>query len=170
MLLLLLCQLIPITVTITPLYLMLNRFGLLNTHVGLIAVFVATHSPFAIWIMKAQFDGISQSLDEAAMIDGASRLRILLFILLPVSLPGIGAAAALTFIGVWAEFLVPYVIAGAPETMMISAGIYSLFGMDTTMYFNRLFAATVVSTAPVVFVYLLAQEQFVAGLTGGTEK
>jgi ABC-type glycerol-3-phosphate transport system permease component len=167
---LLVCQLIPSGATIIPYYLMLNQLHLLNTHAGLIMVFTATHIPFAMWILKGQFDSVPVAFDEAAIIDGASRMRVLWTILLPVSLPGIGAAACLTFITVWAEFLVPMVLANAPETTVVSFGIYSLFGKDSTTFYNQLFAAAVLATAPVVIAYLVAQEQFIAGLSSGGEK
>jgi len=167
---LLVCQLIPHAVTIIPYYVMMNALDLLNTRTGLILIFSATHIPFAVWILKGHFDTIPQTLDEAAIIDGCSRLRILWTVTLPLSLPAIGAAACLTFITVWAEFLVPMVIANAPETTLVSVGLYNLFGRDTTTFYNQLFAAAVMATAPVVIVYLVAQEQFISGLTGGAEK
>jgi multiple sugar transport system permease protein len=163
-------QLIPSGVTIIPYYLMMNQLNLLNTHAGLILVFTATHVPFAMWIIKGQFDAIPVSLDEAAILDGASRLRILATVIMPVSLPGIGAAACLTFITVWAEFLIPMVLANSRETTLVSMGLYNLFGKEATTFFNQLFAAAVLATAPVVIAYLIAQEQFISGLTGGAEK
>ncbi len=167
---LLVCQLIPASVTIIPYYLMMNQLNLLNTHVGMIVIFTATSIPFALWILKGTFDAIPRSLDEAAIIDGASRLKVLWMVILPVSLPGLGAAACLTFITTWAEFLVPMVIANSPETTLVSVGIYNLFGRDSTTFYNQLFAAATLATTPVIIAYLLAQEQFISGLTGGAEK
>ena len=167
---LLVCQLIPSGVTIIPYYLMMNQLNLLNTHAGLILIFTATHVPFALWIIKGQFDAIPVSLDEAAVIDGASRWRVLFTVIMPVSLPGIGAAACLTFITVWAEFLIPMVLANSPETTLVSVGLYNLFGRDSTTFYNQLFAAAVLATTPVIIAYLVAQEQFISGLTGGAEK
>lgn len=167
---LLVLQLIPSGVTIIPYYLMLNQVNLLNTHAGLILVFTATHIPFAMWIIKGQFDSIPAALDEAAIIDGASRMRVLWTVIMPISLPGIGAAACLTFITVWAEFLIPMVLANSPETTLVSVGLYNLFGRDSTTFFNQLFAAAVLATMPVIIAYLFAQEQFISGLTGGSEK
>jgi ABC-type glycerol-3-phosphate transport system permease component len=167
---LLVFQLIPSGVTIIPYYLMMNQLNLLNTHAGLILVFTATHIPFAMWIIKGQFDSIPTALDEAAIIDGASRLRVLTTVVMPISLPGIGAAACLTFITVWAEFLVPMVLANSPETTLVSVGLYNLFGRDSTTFYNQLFAAAVLATTPVIIAYLVAQEQFISGLTGGAEK
>lgn len=167
---LLVCQLIPASVTIIPYYLMMNQLNLLNTHAGMIIIFTATSIPFALWILKGTFDAIPRSLDEAAIIDGASRLRVLWMVILPVSLPGLGAAACLTFITTWAEFLVPMVIANSPETTLVSVGIYNLFGRDATTFYNQLFAAATLATVPVIIAYLIAQEQFISGLTGGAEK
>lgn len=167
---LLVCQLIPTAATIVPYYLMMNGLGLLNSHAGLVIIFTATHAPFAIWILKSQFDSIPVALDEAAAIDGSSRLRTLVSIILPLSLPGLGAAGCLTFITVWAEFLIPLVIAGTQETTVASVGLFGLFGQDTTTYYNRLFAATSIVVVPVIILYVFAQEQFIAGLAGGSEK
>lgn len=167
---LLVFQLIPSGVTIIPYYLMMNQLHLLNTHAGLIMVFTATHIPFALWIIKGQFDSIPTALDEAAVIDGASRLRVLWTVIMPLSLPGIGAAACLTFITVWAEFLIPMVLANSPETTLVSVGLYNLFGRDSTTFYNQLFAAAVLATTPVIIAYLVAQEQFISGLASGAEK
>lgn len=167
---LLVCQLIPSGVTIIPYYVMMNQLHLLNTLSGLVLVFTATHIPFALWILKGHFDTVPTTLDEAAIIDGASRFRILWTVIIPVSVPGIGAAACLTFITVWAEFLVPMVLANAPETTLVSVGLYNLFGRDSTTFYNQLFAAAALATAPVIIAYLIAQEQFISGLTGGAEK
>lgn len=167
---LLVCQLIPSGVTIIPYYVMMSELNLINTHAGLILIFTATHIPFALWIIKGQFDAIPVTLDEAAIIDGASRIRVLWMVIVPVSVPGIGAAACLTFITVWAEFLVPMVLANSPETTLVSVGLYNLFGRDSTTFYNQLFAAATLATAPVIVAYLIAQEQFISGLTGGAEK
>lgn len=167
---LLVCQLIPTSVTIVPYYLMMNYLHLLNSHAGLVIIFTATHAPFAIWIIKSQFDTVPAVLDEAAAIDGSSRLRTLVSIILPVSLPGLGAAGCLTFITVWAEFLIPLVVAGTQETTVASVGLFGLFGQDSTTFYNRLFAATTIVIVPVVVLFVIAQEQFIAGLTGSAEK
>lgn len=167
---LLVCQLIPAGVTIIPYYLMMNQLGLLNTHAGLVLVFTATHVPFAMWIMKGHFDSLPMALDEAAIIDGASRFQILWTIILPISLPGLGAAGCLTFITVWAEFLVPLVLASSPESTLISVGLFNMFGRDSSTFYNQLFAAATLATAPVLIAYLVAQEQFIAGLSQGAEK
>lgn len=166
---LLILQLIPSTVNIVPYYLMMTWLDLLNTHTGLIILYTAGNVPFAIWIMKGYFDTLPRSLDEAAVIDGCSMFRVFWSIILPLSLPGLSAAGFLVFIGAWSEFLVPLVIANSRDVAVMSVGLYSFFGMDATAY-HYAFAASVMSTAPVVIAYLFAQRYLISGLASGTDK
>lgn len=166
---LLVLQLIPSTVNIVPYYMMMNWLDLLNTHTGLIIIYTASNIPFAIWIMKGYFDTLPRSLDEAAVIDGCSMFRVFWSIILPLSLPGLSAAGFLVFLSAWSEFLIPLVIANSREVAVMSVGLYSFFGTDTTQY-HYAFAASVMSTAPVVLAYLFAQEYLVSGLASGAEK
>lgn len=166
---LLILQLIPSTVNIIPYYLMMNWLGLLNTRTALVMIYTATHIPFTIWIMKGYFDTLPRSLDEAAVIDGCSMFRVFWSIMLPLSLPGLSAAGFLVFLGSWSEFLVPLVIANSRDVAVMSVGLYSFFGMDTTAY-HYAFAASVMSTAPVVIAYLFAQRYLISGLASGAEK
>ncbi|MCC0024412.1 MAG: carbohydrate ABC transporter permease [Hyphomicrobiaceae bacterium] len=167
---LLVLQLIPSAVNIVPYYVMMSWLGLLNTHVGLILIYTATHIPFTIWIMKGFFDTLPESLDEAAIIDGCSRFRVFWNIILPLSLPGLSAAGFLTFLAAWSEFLVPLVIANSREVAVMSVGLYNFFGIDSNTAYHYAFAASVMSTAPIVIAYLFAQEYLVSGLTSGSEK
>jgi ABC-type glycerol-3-phosphate transport system permease component len=166
---LLILQLIPSTVNIIPYYLMMNWFGLLNTRTALVLIYTATHIPFTIWIMKGYFDTLPRSLDEAAVIDGCSMFRAFISIILPLSLPGLSAAGFLVFIGSWSEFLVPLVIANSREVAVMSVGLYSFFGMDSTAY-HYAFAASIMSTLPVIIAYLFAQRYLISGLASGAEK
>jgi ABC-type glycerol-3-phosphate transport system permease component len=166
---LLILQLIPSTVNIIPYYLMMNWFGLLNTRTALVLIYTATHVPFTIWIMKGHFDTLPRSLDEAAVIDGCSMFRVFWSIILPLSVPGLSAAGFLVFIGSWSEFLVPLVIANSKDVAVMSVGLYSFFGSETTAY-HYAFAASVMSTAPVILAYLFAQRYLISGLASGAEK
>lgn len=166
---LLILQLIPSTVNIVPYYMMLNSLDLLNTHAGLIIIYTAGNVPFVIWIMKGYFDTLPRSLDEAAVIDGCSMFRVFWSIILPLSLPGLSAAGFLTFLSAWSEFLLPLVLANSREVAVMSVGLFSFFGTDNTAY-HYAFAASVMSTAPVIIAYLFAQEYLVSGLASGAEK
>jgi ABC-type glycerol-3-phosphate transport system permease component len=119
--------------------------------------------------MKGFFDTLPRSLDEAAVMDGCSTFRVFWNIILPLSLPGLSAAGFLIFIGAWSEFLIPLVIANSRDVAVMSVGLFSFFGYDTTQYLYA-FAASIISTAPVILAYLFAQEYLVSGLANGAEK
>jgi len=167
---LLVLQLIPSTVNIVPYYMMMNSLHLLNTHAALIIIYTAGNIPFVIWIMKGYFDSLPRSLDEAAVIDGSSMFRVFWSIILPLSLPGLSAAGFLTFLSAWSEFLLPLVLANSREVAVMSVGLFSFFGMDGNTAYHYAFAASVMSTAPVIIAYLFAQEYLVSGLASGAEK
>lgn len=166
---LLILQLMPSTVNIIPYYLTMDALGLLNTRVALIIIYTATNIPFTIWIMKGFFDTLPRSLDEAAVIDGASSLRVFRSVIAPLSLPGLSAAGFLVFLSSWSEFLVPLVIARSRDVAVMSVGLFSFFGSDTSAY-HYAFSASIMSTAPLLIAYLFAQEYLVSGLASGAEK
>jgi ABC-type glycerol-3-phosphate transport system permease component len=163
-------QLIPGTVNIIPYYIMMSKIGLLNTLSGLILVFAAGGIPFAVWILKSFFDSLPDSLIEAARVDGASSFRAFWNIMLPLSLPGLGAAGFLRFFADWSAFILPMVIAGAKKTMVASVGLYNYFGVDAVFELNKVFAASIVAFFPIVVIYFFTQETFVAGLVKGSGK
>jgi ABC-type glycerol-3-phosphate transport system permease component len=166
---LLILQLMPSTVNIVPYYLTMDRLGLLNTRIALILIYTATNIPFTIWIMKGYFDTLPRSLDEAGVMDGASMFRVFWNIITPLSVPGLSAAGFLVFLSSWSEFLVPLVIASSRDVAVMSVGLYSFFGMDSSAY-HYAFAASIMSTAPLLIAYLFAQEYLVSGLASGAEK
>jgi ABC-type glycerol-3-phosphate transport system permease component len=147
----------------------MNRLGLLNTLTALVMIYTATHIPITIWVLKGFFDTVPRTLDEAAAIDGCSKWRTFWTIIIPLSLPGLSVAGFLVFVSAWSEFLVPLVIASAKEVTVVSVGLYTFFGPDSTS-FTGLFAATVVTVAPVLVGYLFAQRYLVSGLTAFAEK
>jgi ABC-type glycerol-3-phosphate transport system permease component len=162
-------QLIPSTVNIVPYYMIMNALGLLNTLTALVMIYTATHVPLAIWILKGFFDTVPRALDEAAAIDGCSKWRTFWSIIVPLSLPGMSVAGFLVFVSAWSEFLVPLVIASSKDVTVVSVGLYTFFGPDSTS-FTTLFAATVITVAPVLLGYLYAQRYLVSGLTAFAEK
>ncbi len=162
-------QLIPSTVNIVPYYLMMSKLNLLNTLSGLSLIFISGRIPFSIWILKGFFDSLPRSLAEAARIDGCGPLRAFWSIMLPLSLPGLGAAGFLSFLSAWGEMLIPLVVTSAKNVSVISVGLFKFFGDDITAY-SQLFAATVTSVLPIVVMFLLSQETFVSGLTSGSGK
>jgi ABC-type glycerol-3-phosphate transport system permease component len=162
-------QLIPSTVNIIPYYVMLSRLNLLNSLTGLILIYISGRIPFSIWILKGFFDSLPESLIDAAKVDGCSPTRTFWSIMLPLSLPGLGAAGFLSFLAAWGELLIPLIVASSRDVAVVSVGLYTFFGEDVTAY-NQLFAATIVAVLPILAMFFLSQETFVSGLTRGSGK
>lgn len=169
MVLLLGLQLLPTATNIVPIYLMANRLHLLNNYLGPILILSATRVPFTIWIVKTSFDTIPVSIEESALIDGASRLGILLRIVLPLALPGLAAASVFNFITTWKEFLIPFILIGKSDIQMATVGIYAFRTAEETAW-HLIAAGSVLTSLPVIIVYLFLQRLFIAGMTRGTGK
>jgi len=163
-------QLIPGSVNIIPYYIMMSKLGLLNTLFGLTLIYTSIRIPFSTWILKGYFDTLPRSLSDAARVDGCSTLRIFWNIMLPLSLPGLGAAGFLSLLAAWGQFLLPLVVASSNRTMVVGVGLYSFFGTEGNVYYHHLFAASIITITPVLVAYFLAQETFVSGLTRGANK
>lgn len=163
-------QLIPSTVNIVPYYMIMNQLGLLNTLTALVMIYTATHIPLTIWILKAFFDTVPRSLDEAAAIDGCSKWKTFWSIIMPLSLPGLSVAGFLIFVSAWSEFLVPLVIAGNKDVAVASVGLFTFFGPDQATAYTSLLAATLITVSPVVIGYFFAQRFIVSGLTAFADK
>ena len=105
----LLFQMISTLIIVLPLYRYFLTLGLLDTHVGLILIYITVQIPFTVWLLKGFFDSIPRSLDEAARIDGATRMQTLLRIIVPIAVPGIAAAIVFNTINSWSQFVVPFI-------------------------------------------------------------
>jgi len=151
-----------------PLFLVFGRLGLLDTALGLILVFTALTIPFATWVLHGYFVSIPRDLEEAAMVDGCSRLRALFRVTLPLAAPGVAATAVLTFISTWNSFLYPAILAGS-RTKTLPVAV-AAFITDTRIEWGQ--AAAVASTIiiPVLALTIAAQRFIVMGLTGGAVK
>ncbi|WP_154965345.1 carbohydrate ABC transporter permease [Agrobacterium tumefaciens] len=162
-------QLIPTTVNIVPYYMMMNALGLINSKLGLIIIYTANNIPLTIWLMKGFFDTIPRSLDEAASIDGCSKARTFVSVILPLALPGLSVAGYLVFLASWSEFLIPLVITPSRDVGVVSVGLYGYFVADSAAI-NVQLAATIIGIAPVIIAYVFAQRYLASGLTAFAEK
>jgi multiple sugar transport system permease protein len=151
-----------------PLFLVFSRLGLLDTALGLILVFTALTIPFATWVLHGYFVSIPRDLEEAAMVDGCSRLGALFRVTLPLAAPGVAATAVLTFIATWNSFLYPAILAGS-RTKTLPVAV-AAFITDTRIEWGQ--AAAVASTIiiPVLALTVAAQKFIIMGLTGGAVK
>ena len=157
-------------VLLIPLYKVLRTFGLLNSYQAMIVPGVAFLIPTAIWLLKSYFEKIPVDLEEAAFVDGASRVQILRHIIAPLSTPGLVVVGIYAFIGAYAQqFLFAITFNQKKEFMPIPSGLYEFIGY-TTVKWNEMMAASLVGIAPVLIVFLFLQKYIVEGLTSGAVK
>ena len=159
----------PGILILIPLYGMMSQAGLIDTPAALVIVNVTFASPFAIWMMRSFFAAIPAELEEAALIDGASRLAILLRIMVPLAAPGIASVAIFAFIASWTEYLFASVLilSDANRTLPVGfAGIIGQYQID----WGLLLAGATLATVPVVLLFGIVGRWFIAGLTAGAVK
>ncbi len=154
---------------ISPLYLLLRELRLLNTYAGLVLPYLTFAMPLVIWLLVGFFRQLPPELEEAGLMDGAGRLRILWEIILPLSGPGLATTAILTFLYSWNEFLFALSFTLGPERYTVPVAI-TLFRGQYQVPWGQILAAAVVATAPVAAIVLLAQRRIIAGLTSGAVK
>ena len=157
-------------VLLIPLYKVLRTFGLLNTHQAMIVPGVAFLIPTAIWLLKSYFEKIPIDLEEAAFVDGASRVQILRHIIAPLSTPGLVVVGIYAFIGAYAQqFLFAITFNQKKEYMPIPTGLYEFIGYQSVKW-NEMMAASLVGIAPVLILFIFLQKYIVEGLTAGAVK
>ena len=152
-----------------PIWRLLRELGLLNSHAGLVIPYVSLTLPLAIWLLASFFRELPPELEEAARVDGCTRLGALVRIVAPVAAPGVFTAAILVFIYAWNEFFFALLILSDPSKHTLSVGI-ALFPGQYTMPWGEIAAASVVATAPLVLLVLLFQRRIVRGLAAGGVK
>jgi multiple sugar transport system permease protein len=157
---------IPVVINIIPLYIMLANIGLLNSLVALVLTFQILIIPLNIFLLKNYFESLPKELEEAALIDGCSKLGALIRVTIPMSLPGFIIAAILSFRFSWNEFVLPVVIANKPDSMIFQVALYqfiSLYRID----WGYLTAGINIAIIPVVVLMLIFQKKMIRGLTLG---
>lgn len=154
---------------ISPLYLLLRALGLINTYPGLILPYLTFTMPLTVWLLTGFFRQLPVDLEEAAMVDGATRWQAFTRIILPLAAPGLATTAILTFIYSWNEFLFALSFTLGPERQTVPVAI-ALFRGQYQVPWGEILAAAVVATAPVAALVLLFQRRIVQGLTAGSVK
>ncbi|HEY7227698.1 MAG TPA: carbohydrate ABC transporter permease [Nitrososphaeraceae archaeon] len=157
---------IPLVINIIPLYIMLANVGLLNSLVGLVLTFQIIIIPLNIFLLKNYFETIPKELEEAALIDGCSKIRAFWHIIVPISLPGFVIAAILSFRFSWNEFVLPIVLSNKPDVMVFQVALYqfiSLYRID----WGFLTAGINIALIPIVVLMLLFQKRMIKGMTLG---
>jgi multiple sugar transport system permease protein len=159
-----LSRVIPGTLIVVPLYSMLFLFRLLDTHLGLIMVYVGGTIPLNLWIMKGAIDSIPRELEEAAEIDGASRMKILTYVIFPLIRPGLGAVSIMSFMAAWSGFLLPLILLNSDKKYPISVGLFTAFGIYGEVDYSLLATLCLVYMAPIIIIYLAVRSSFASGL------
>jgi ABC-type glycerol-3-phosphate transport system permease component len=154
---------------VSPLYLLLRTLRLIDTYPGLILPYLTFAMPLAVWLLVGFFRQLPFDLEEAALVDGATRWQSFTRVILPVSVPALATTAILTFIYCWNEFLFALSFTLGPERQTVPVAI-ALFRGQYQVPWGQILAAAVVATVPVAALVLVAQRRIVQGLTAGAVK
>ena len=160
---------VPVIVLMIPLYVVMRSFGALNSLSGVIVAETGFLLPYAILILAPYFDTIPAELEEAARIDGCSRLRAFIYIVIPLATPALAACGVIIFIISWHELLIPLILNARPDFMTLPVVIASLVG-DVHVFFNLMMAICLLALAPTVVLVALLQKYIVEGLAAGAVK
>jgi multiple sugar transport system permease protein len=165
-----LTYLVPDTLLFIPLFQIVRSLGLLNSYWSMVLVYPTLTVPFCTWIMIGYFQSIPKELDEAALIDGASHLQMLLKIFVPVALPGIIAATIFAFTVSWAAFVYPMAFLYSSDQQVLTVGtVTSLIRADVYKW-GMLMAGALVAASPPLVIYAFLMDYYIAGLTAGATK
>jgi len=166
----LITQMFPLPMFLISFYIMFMRLKLLNTYTGLIMAYTSFSLPFCIWMIKGFFDKIPVELEEAALVDGCSRMSALWRVVIPLVSPGIVAIGIFAFLSAWDEFMFALTLMSQDAMRTLPPGIVLSFVGEFDVRWEDMMAASVVATLPVLVVFLLLQKYLVEGLTAGAVK
>lgn len=158
----------PLTLAI-PIFLLANKLRLFDNKLMLILVYSSFTLPFIIWILKTFFDQLPPALEDAARIDGCSRMKTISKIILPLSAPGLVGAGVFSFMSCWSEFFFALILTNSDTSFTVPVSI-AAFGTDTTMDYASMITAGVCAIIPPVVITLIFQKYVVKGLTAGSVK
>ena len=161
-------QVMPQVVIVVPIFMMMQKLGLYNTYGAVVITILATSMAFPILLMRSFFDTIPYSLEEAAYIDGASRLRTLRSIVIPLAIPGIGTSFALSFFTGWGQYLYPLILTRDASKTPVTVGISRL--IDNSTPWEMVMTGTLLSVLPAVIIYMIVQKSLINGLASGGGK
>lgn len=162
-------QLLPTAAIIVPLFVTLRTLGLVNTYLGLILVYMIITLPLSVWMLTSYFRAIPVELEEAAIIDGSSRIGVLFRITLPLSVPGIIAVLVYSFITTWNEFIFALTFATDSSVKTLPIGLAE-FTTEFNTDWGAVMAASMIMTVPIAVLFLSMQRLFIGGMTAGATK
>ena len=160
---------LPIRLGIVPVFYLLNSLGLIDSRIGLVCVYAASGVPFSVFVLTAFFRQLPAELEEAARMDGAGELRIFAQIMVPLVRPALTTVALFQFIPLWNDFFFPLVLIGNSDKYTLPVGLTHFVAEFETAH-AQLNAGLVITTIPLVVLFLIATKQIVAGLTAGMSR
>lgn len=166
---LLVTQMFPGTMMMIPLYILLDKLGLLDSQIGLILVYATTSIPFSTWMLKGYFDTIPIDLEEAARMDGASTARIFFSIILPLARPAIAITALFSFMTAWNEFILAAKLMNSETSYTLPVVLQGYVGAKSTAW-GHFAAGAILVSLPVMALFFALQKHLVGGLTAGSVK
>jgi multiple sugar transport system permease protein len=165
-----LLYLVPPTLLFIPLSQIISRFGLYNSYWALILVYPTFLIPFASWLLMGYFRTISRELEDAALVDGATRIQAMTRIVLPLAIPGVLSAGIFCFTLAWNEFLYALVFMGSGDMKTVPVGVVSDLIRADLYFWGSLMAAGLLGSVPVAVAYAFLVDHYVSGLTAGATK
>lgn len=160
-------QVIPITATVLPLYLVMRDLKLLNTLQGVALGLGTAQIPFVLWMLKGFFDAVPMELEEAAWLDGASRLQALWRVVLPMASPGVGAAAILAFNNCWGQFFLPLIMISDSNKFLMPQALFRSILNYTNIDYGMMNAMSVVYVAPSLILFFFVRRYLIRGVMVG---
>ncbi|MEM5817111.1 MAG: carbohydrate ABC transporter permease, partial [Desulfitobacterium hafniense] len=153
-----------------PLYLLYVKAHLLNTYLGMVIAFTSFALPFGIWMIKGFIDSVPVEVEQAAMVDGCSRMQALRTVVLPLITPGIVATGIFAFLDAWNNLLFPLTLTNEIAMKTLPAGMVMAFSGQFKSDWSGMMAASFITTLPVLIIFIFLQRYLVEGLTGGAVK
>ncbi|HEY7144455.1 MAG TPA: carbohydrate ABC transporter permease [Streptosporangiaceae bacterium] len=160
----------PIMAMVGPLFIVYRHIGLLNSYPGLVVASLIYTLPIATWLLTSYFSQIPVQLEEAAIVDGATRLQALRKVIMPVALPGVFTVTILSFILVWNDFTFALSFQSSPNMFTAPLAIVNLGQSQFQTFYNLIDAAVVIISIPIALIVIFAQRRIVSGLTAGAIK
>ncbi len=148
---------------------MIGKLNLLDTHIGLILVYISFTVPFCTWMMLGFFKALPLELDEAARIDGCNSWKTFTKVIFPLTLPGIASTSMYAFISSWNEYMFAFILTSKPEMKTLSVGIAELNGFQQVRW-NDMMAGALLASVPLIILFVCMQKYFISGLTNGAVK
>jgi trehalose/maltose transport system permease protein len=158
----------PIIAMVGPLFIAYRKLGLLNSYPALVISCLIYTLPLATWLLSSYFSQIPKSLEEAALVDGSSRMRTLRKVIMPVALPGVFTAAILSFMLTWNDFTFALSFQSSPNMFTAPLAIVNLGQSQYQTFYNLIDAAVVIISIPIALLVIFAQRRIVSGLTAGS--